>query len=118
MVKIELGLKKTRSSALLADWISTKHALASTEKEAVNTLKESLFDNITAWNEDELKFKLLGPLMQIIAFDHEDFRAFTQRKLEAIIETTTKTQIRVSGVVDFVVAIGRVLPRQPFFFLA
>jgi hypothetical protein len=117
MVKIELGLKKVRSSPLLTEWTTAPYTPSNAETEAITRLKDSVFDNVVAWNEDELKFKFLGPFMQIINFDQEDFRAFTQRKIEAIIETTDKKQIRVGGVVDFVVAMGRVNPRHPFFFL-
>jgi hypothetical protein len=111
----EFSLKRQRSSPLLVQWLESTYTPSTPEQEAIQFLKEFLFDNVAFWNEDELKFKFLGPFMQIIAFDQEQFRAFTQRKMEAIIGT--ENPIRIGGVVDFVIAMGLVEPRHPFFFL-
>jgi hypothetical protein len=111
----EFSLKRQRVSPLLIQWLESKYVPSVPEQEAIVALKEFLFDNVAFWNEDELKFKFLGPLMQIIAFDQENFRAFTQRKLEAIIGM--ENPIRVGGMVDFVIAMGMVEPRHPFFFM-
>ncbi len=113
----EFTMQRTRTSPLLMAWLKAENTLSKTETEAVSLLKEFLFDNVEFWNEDELKFKFLGPLMRIINFDERRFRAFTQRKLEAIINAETEKPVRVGGVVDFMIATGRVEPRHPFFFL-
>lgn len=113
-----LGLKRLRTSDLLQEWLQVESSPSKVEKERILFLREYLIDNVEFWNEDELKFKFLGPLMQIVNFDEDQrFRAFTQRKLEAIVQTAKGETIRIGGTVDFMIATGRVNPREPFFFL-
>ncbi len=114
---LELGLNQIPHSAVLQEWLSSPYSGDALEKSQIERLSRFLADNVIAWNEDELKFKFLGPLMQIIDFDQRSFRAFTQRRLEAVINAETEQPVRVGGVVDFMIATGRVEPRRPFFFL-
>ena len=114
-VSTELGLNQVSRSAALDEWLSSQYSGSEVERTQIEVLRQFLAENVILWNEDELKFKFLGPLMQIINFDERRFRAFTQRKIEAVIGKDQP--IRIGGIVDFMVAMGRVNPRHPFFFL-
>jgi hypothetical protein len=81
-------------------------------QELLQTLRQELIDSVDEWNEDELKFKFIAPLISLIGYTTEHFRAFTQRTLKAVING-----IELSGRVDFVIATGKSKPMQPFFFL-
>ncbi len=118
IVEKDLSLRQMRSHPLLTEWLKNKYSGTAEEKKLIEKQREILAENVIFWNEDELKFKFLGPLMQIVNFDEDQrFRAFTQRKLEAIVQTAKGETIRIGGTVDFMIATGRVNPREPFFFL-
>ena len=69
-------------------------------------------ESANLWNEDELKFHFIAPLIRLINYTTERYRPFTQRKITALVNT-----IKLTGRVDFVVATGKAKPIQPFFFL-
>jgi hypothetical protein len=64
------------------------------------------------WNEDELKLFFIGPVLTLVDFNTDNFKAFTQRTLT--VETET---VSASGKVDFMLAKGKVIPKTPFFCL-
>ncbi|MCU0446056.1 MAG: hypothetical protein MUE85_14195 [Microscillaceae bacterium] len=64
------------------------------------------------WNEDELKFMFISPLMRLVNFDSPYYKIFTQRKFSAIINNW-----ELNGVFDLVVSKGEQHPKQPYFFL-
>ncbi len=109
----EFGLKRFyRNFPPLDKWLDSEVQISKNETERLLELKESLFINVEAWNEDELKFFFLSQLINLVNFQTEHYKPFTQRKMSAIIGDW-----EVSGVVDFVVSKGEQHPEQPFFFL-
>jgi hypothetical protein len=109
----EFGLKRFyRNFPPLDKWLDSEAPISKNEIERLVELKESLFINVEAWNEDELKFFFLSQLINLVNFQTEHYKPFTQRKMSAIIGDW-----EVSGVVDFVVSKGEQHPEQPFFFL-
>jgi hypothetical protein len=112
---VEFGLQRVQKLPCLDEWIKT--ALSRTTSDVANKsyvleLQEFLRENIDYWNEEELKFKFIGPLISTIRLDSDKYSSFLDRKLSA--ELNGK---KISGVVDFIVATGKVEPREPFFFL-
>jgi hypothetical protein len=109
----EFGLKRFyRNFPPLDKWLDSEVQISKKETERLVELKESLFINVEAWNEDELKFFFLSQLISLVNFQTEHYKPFTQRKMSAVIGDW-----EVSGVVDFVVSKGEQHPEQPFFFL-
>lgn len=79
----------------------------------VYKLQNSLIDNVDSWNEDELKMQFLGPLLVESDFNNYPYyKVFSQRK--ASIQTE---KVESSGKIEWMVAQGRQIPRNPFFFL-
>jgi hypothetical protein len=98
--------------ALLETWLKADDPINEAEKTELATLAKELFYNAEAWNEDELKFMFISPLVRLVNFRHSDYKIFTQRKFSAVIE-----EWQVAGIVDFVIAKGLQNPVHPFFFL-
>ena len=96
----------------LVAWLSVQHSPSAMAQELLQTLQKELVEGVEEWNEDELKFKFIAPLISLIGYTTEYFRAFTQRPLRAMVNG-----IELGGRVDFVVATGKAKPMQPFFFL-
>jgi hypothetical protein len=82
--------------------------------EMIETLRQDLLDNVDSWNEDELKFMFISPIIAIIEYKSPNYKIFTQRPMSVKYENDTKT---TSGKVEFMIATGKQTPRKPFFFL-
>jgi hypothetical protein len=112
-VESTFGLRRViEHHPALHAWLSVPHQPSLTAQDLLQTLQIELVEGVEEWNEDELKFKFIAPLISLIGFTTEYFRAFTQRPLRA-----TVNGVELSGRVDFVVATGKAKPKQPFFFL-
>ncbi len=111
-VERTFGIRAKATLPLLEEWCSARHEIRPEEEYTITILREDLQLNVDLWNEDELKFKFIAPLISLIRYNTERFRAFTQRTLSA-----TLNGVKINGRVDFVIATGKANPLQPFFFL-
>ncbi len=83
------------------------------DSDDVIELRDMLYVNADAWNEDELKMFFIAPLLNMVKFYHQPYyKAFTQRTMRIQTET-----VDCRGDVEFLVATGRKNPEKPFFFL-
>lgn len=112
-VQDTFGLKRTKQSAPMQDWLTVdRSTLTNEEKEELENLRSYLDDHLTAWNEAALKMLFLGPLMRLVNFHHAFFNPFMEHKLTAKVGTET-----TSGLVDLMVARGEQIPKTPIFCL-
>jgi hypothetical protein len=111
-VERTFGLKRVKHSKTLEDWLVASHPINEQEQNTLNILREELSNAVNDWNEDELKFHFIAPLLGMVRYTTEYVRPFTQRKL-----TATVHDIQLTGRVDFVVATGKSKPIEPFFFV-
>jgi hypothetical protein len=105
-------IRHYKNFPMLETWQNCQEPINTGETKRLEALSERLFFCVETWNEDELKFFFISPLIDLISFEHEQYKAFTQRKLSAVIGDW-----QVGGIVDFVIATGIQHPVQPFFFL-
>ena len=91
-----------------------KVTLTPTQNEQLERLRILLFERVDSWNEDELKFMFISPLIYIVDYKSDYYKVFTQRPMSVKYENGTKT---TSGKVEFMIATGKQTPRKPFFFL-
>ena len=64
------------------------------------------------WNEHELQVKFIAQLLDMVDFDQTDYQSFFERVISAPYKEDS-----ISGDVDFIVAKGKRVPEQPYFFL-
>jgi hypothetical protein len=111
-----MGIQPVESLSLYESWLNAPfepaYAPNERQKEGLEELKKTLFEEAKNWNEDEMKLFFIGPLMSLIHFKTPYFKPFTQRTLT--IETPT---VSASGKVDFLLARGKVIPKTPYFCL-
>jgi hypothetical protein len=69
----------------LDQWLAAPINISDKDREQLLALRQHLRLNVDGWNEDELKFYFLGPLMFLIGFDGKRFKSFLQRSLKAVI---------------------------------
>jgi len=110
-VEIEFGISQVKKLPTLTNWLTVKNEKPlSTD---IENLRNSLFDNVTTWNEDELKMLFIAPFLLYFGFNNPPhYRVFTQRLFT--LQTPT---VEASGKIEWFVALGKQTPKKPFFFL-
>ncbi len=111
-VELTFNIEKNKHSELLNNWLSSSISIKEMYKLFVDELEENLYDNVDAWNEDELKMQFIAPFLKVVNFTTNRYKPFSQRSL-----TLNTDKIETSGLVDMMIATGKVRPREPFFFL-
>ncbi len=100
-----------RQYHLLDEWLTQDcELLSEQETKKLDELKERLLNHVHDWNESELKYKFIVHLLSMIRFDQDKYQSFMERELTVNIDGEI-----LSGVVDFMVAVGRRIPKKPFF---
>lgn len=104
------GLVRLPSSPLLDAWLSATEPITGPEQTRLEQLRITLLANADYWNEEELKIKFIGQLLDVVQLEGPSFRTFYDRPLSA-----TLNSIRLYGTVDMLVATGFQIPTEPFF---
>lgn len=106
----QFNLVKSESTEKLNNWLSAQNDISEEERIQIEILKDKLIKNANYWNEEELKIKFIGPFLELVNLDGENYKLFYNRSMAASIDN-----IKVSGTVDMVVASGFQKPKKPFF---
>lgn len=80
------------------------------ERPAILHLQKKLQTHVHDWNEDELIFGFIAPLMLFANYSDEMFNFFTQRSFG-----TTVEDVELSGKPDGIIASGKRRPQKPYF---
>ncbi|TAE67447.1 MAG: hypothetical protein EAZ85_15065 [Bacteroidetes bacterium] len=109
-VEIEFGIERIKNLNILVNWLAVESKPLPPNLEE---LRESLSENVENWNEDELKMMFISPLLLHFHFNNlPHYRVFTQRMF-----TLQTPEVEANGRVEWFVASGKQMPRNPFFFL-
>jgi hypothetical protein len=114
-VEDTFGLTRNRADFKpLSSWLKSDHKQTELQKMTMSALRYQIQENVDTWNEDELKFFFIGPLVAMVGYDIVNYKGFTQRPMSAKFE---ELGIETSGRVEFLLARGRQNPKQPYFCL-
>lgn len=106
-------IKRTRKNSLLQEWLTMPYDLSKQVKQELEKLRDKLDIYGYYYNEGELKWKFLNPLIRLVDYDEaEEYDTYIERTIKANVEGTN-----LRGVVDFILATGDLEPRGPFFFI-
>jgi len=102
---------------LLESWLNYTESdsaddLTQMPVQALKRLQTRLIKHVHGWNERELQVKFIAQILDMVEFDQDGYQSFLERVISAPYKDDT-----LSGDVDFIVAKGRWVPEQPFFFL-
>jgi hypothetical protein len=113
-VENTFNIKRQKNHPTLLKWLDASEIILSKETLAIlDVLKDELFEYIEYLNEEELKIHFIGKIIDLVRFDYLGrYRTFFGRQL-----TAETDEYILSGEVDFMVATGKMTPKQPFFFL-
>lgn len=115
-VETTFGIKKKDSIPVLEEWLNAKPELDDTENYILFKLQNALKSNADAWNEEELKVFFIAHVLELVKFEIEvnekKLKPFLDRMLSFSFQNET-----YKGEVDFIIAMGRQFPRNPYFFI-
>jgi len=97
---------------ILHNWLTQKVEISETEQQQLVYLQKELIKNFRDWNETELAYGFIAPLINLVNFSGENQKFFAERPLSATID-----KIELNGKVDGLIASGRRVPKQPYFCL-
>lgn len=106
-------IQKTTSNPILTEWESTTIVLDTTWKDTLKKLQNLLENHYQDWNEEELKLNFIAPLLSLVNYYENNFlyQPFAERVIKAEINDW-----ELSGIIDWLLASGKQIPKQPFFF--
>lgn len=106
----QFGLVRNFDISLLKDWLDSQEFITNQEKERLEELRLALSENAEYWNEEELKIKFIGQVVELVKISGDDFRTFYDRPISSVLN-----EIPLFGKVDMLVATGFQIPTKPFF---
>jgi hypothetical protein len=110
-IHLLLGIKlNIQPSPALLHWIQYQAEAPPTE--LLEPLRIKLFYRVHEWNEEELAFLFISPVINTIGFSGEGYQTFLGRKM-----TFQLGDLKTDGQPDFLVASGTYEPEYPYFFL-
>ena len=114
LVKLDrtYGMKQVRTHPALENWLNSPADISDFERQTLLTLQENLILNVHDWNETELAYNFIGPVMAFVRFSTEKFNFFAERPLAGTVDS-----IEMSGNPDGMVASGFREPEIPYFCL-
>lgn len=111
-VEDNFGIVRNYDMALLNEWQTAEATFLPEEMKMMEKIRIRSFLKADEWNKDELKMQFIAILLEIVDYSSSTlYSAFSQRPLEATIQG-----IKVNGIVEYMLAQGKQIPKQPFFF--
>lgn len=111
--ELQDSFKMTRHTTLpsLTRWLEMQSPIEDAHRETLTKLQERVSRNSAYWSEEELKFFLIAPLINMADY-HDPVHFFGGRTLAAQVD-----DFQLSGIVDGMLADGDYAPKKPYFCL-
>ncbi len=93
-------------------WFSFQYSLSKAEKLFLEKIYQSNRLLIDTYSEEELKAKIIIPIINQVDFTQDNVRDWYERPLKAVVNG-----VLLTGKTDFMVATGFDKPQKPFFFI-
>lgn len=105
-------LQLSMKNETLHQWLSAQHPIAKVELSLLKKLREKASVYIDVWNETDLVAHFISSIFNLIDFNQFYYSSFYERPV--LIEVKN---LKITGKVDLLIAKGRGIPKQPYFFL-
>ncbi len=100
------------------NWLEANEPADDFEKRTLLIYHDQLVRKVDAWNEDELKFFFISHIITLVDFSRPKvYSSFSQRTIATKRKDIYNNEVDLRGRVEFFVALGEQIPRQPFFFI-
>ncbi|MEM7535485.1 MAG: hypothetical protein AAF639_25135 [Chloroflexota bacterium] len=109
------GLEQVEQMLALTEWLSTQPDdvdgnISDYDRQKLLHLQKRLIAHVHDWNEDELAFGFIAPLLSFVDYSDKKFNFFTQRSFTGIVD-----KVVLSGKPDGIIASGKRVPEKPYF---
>lgn len=111
-VEKTFGIKRITQSYLLNEWLSATYSFSNEENNFLVDFNKDKEDNLSYWNEDELRFFFIGPLFARIKFFFDDYDCYILRKITANIKG-----IEIEGNISFILCNENEVNKPPYYFI-
>ena len=117
-IELTFGTERIDKLPLLQEWLKADIPANAYEQQTLDRHYTELVRKAEAWNEDELKFFFVAHIIGLVNFSKPKiYSSFSQRTLSTQRKDLKGNIVDLRGRVEFFVATGEQIPRQPFFFL-
>jgi hypothetical protein len=99
-------------SPVLQSWLSGQAEISAFKEEALESFRSLLAAHVYDWNETELAYNFIGPVLALVKFSAKQFNFFAERPLSGTVD-----DVELSGRPDGMIASGFREPPQPYFCL-
>ena len=106
------GLKQVRTLESLTQWLTGPADLSEMETQVIGAFREKLLLNVHDWNEVELAYNFIGPVMALVNYTTEQSNFFAERLFSGVVDG-----IEIGGKPDGMIASGFREPKTPYFCL-
>jgi hypothetical protein len=113
-VELTFGINRLHSMPFIDSLKNIKLPENHPNKAILEDYRLEAFDLVDSWNEDEYKFMFISPFFKLVNLKSANYKVFTQRPMSVKYNNDQKTS---DGLVEFMLAKGRQIPRKPHFFL-
>jgi len=112
LVKLDetFGLKQIKTSPTLDSWLTGQADTSDLEQQILVRLRDRLIANVHDWNEAELIYNFIGPVITFVDYTTDQFNFFAQREVAGVVDG-----IEMSGKPDGMIASGYREPKNPYF---
>ncbi|MEM7538123.1 MAG: hypothetical protein AAF639_38500 [Chloroflexota bacterium] len=110
MLEKRFGLEEVDELQPLTDWLNREAEILDHERQQLLDYQQQLADNFRHWNETELAYGFIGPLMSLVKFSGKNQNFFAVRPLSGRIGN-----VELGGKPDGMIASGKREPEQPYF---
>ncbi len=117
-IELTFGTERVDCLKTLDSWLEADEPADDFERRTIMSYHEQLVRKVDAWNEDELKLFFIYRIITLVNFSKPKvYSSFSQRTLAAKHKDIHQNEVDLRGRVEFFVALGEQIPRQPFFFI-
>ena len=112
LVKLDktFNLEQISTDPALTQWLRRPGELSPFERESLLTFQEGLLLNVHDWNETELAYNFIGPLMALVKYTTRKSNFFAERLFSGTVDG-----IEMGGRPDGMIASGVREPEMPYF---
>ena len=107
-----LDIKFIFSREIFKEWFNYKYEISDYELKFLTTLVETHKYHLQHYNEKQLQAHFISPLLSLVNFSTNKFRAWFERDMSGIVNN-----YELKGITDFMVATGDFKPEKPYFFI-
>jgi hypothetical protein len=94
----------------LINWLHGQAEISAFEYQVLYSFQNLLQTHVYDWNETELAYNFIGPIMALVKFSNKQFNFFAERTLNGTVD-----KIEMGGKPDGMIASGFREPKQPYF---